>query len=403
MQSQSHPRPAVLAVASFVVAALLAAGALRPDAAFAYDGPTPIAALGRAIFFDANLSQPAGQSCASCHDPARAFTDSHDLAIAMGVSQGVSAGRFGTRNAPTIRYSVYGPKFSLRGDAGPVGGFFHDGRAATLSAQAGGPPLNPNEMANADKAGYVAKVRGASYAQAFTAVWGASVFDDIDKAYDKIAASLAAFELQDRANFYPFSSKFDFWRAGKVPLTERERRGYVLFNDPTKGNCAACHTSTGASARTPPLFTDFSYDALGVPRNMNIPANADSDHFDLGLCAQESSGRQDPRQCGKFKVPTLRNVALTAPYFHNGRFATLREVVQFYVTRDTQPELWYPRDAQGQVVKFDDLPPEYRANVNVTETPYNRQPGDAPALDDDEIDMLVEFLETLTDGYASGN
>jgi cytochrome c peroxidase len=107
----------------------------------------------------------------------------------------------------------------------------------------------------------------------------------------------------------------------------------------------------------------------------------------------------EPSQCGKFKVPTLRNVALTAPYFHNGRFGTLREVVDFYATRDTHPERWYPRDAAGNVVKFDDLPPAYRGNVNTSEAPYNRQPGAAPVLNDDEIDMIVEFLNTLTDGY----
>ena len=105
--------------------------------------------------------------------------------------------------------------------------------------------------------------------------------------------------------------------------------------------------------------------------------------------------------CGKFKVPSLRNVAITAPYFHNGRFATLKEAIGFYVRRDTSPEEWYPLGADGSPSKFDDLPLRHQGNVNVTEVPYNRHLGDAPALTPDEIDLVVEFLNTLTDGYKT--
>ena len=165
-----------------------------------------------------------------------------------------------------------------------------------------------------------------------------------------------------------------------------------------KGNCAACHPSGKAADGSFPLFTDFSYDNLGVPRNSAIAANADPDHFDLGLCARaELAARSD--LCGAFKVPTLRNVALRKTYFHNGRYTTLKDAVTFYVQRDTHPEKWYPLNPDGSVNKFDDLPAAYRANVNTTEAPYNRRPGDAPALTDAEVDEVVAFLKALSDGY----
>jgi len=158
-----------------------------------------------------------------------------------------------------------------------------------------------------------------------------------------------------------------------------------------------CPCANGA----PPTFTDFTYDNLAVPRNAAIPANADPAYFDLGICGPDRTDivAGHPQLCGAFKVPTLRNIALTAPYFHNGRFATLREVLQFYVRRDTNPEEFYPLDAGGQPVKFDDLPDVYKANVNTTEVPYNRHPGDVPTLGDSDIEDVIAFLETLTDGF----
>ena len=200
---------------------------------------------------------------------------------------------------------------------------------------------------------------------------------------------------------------------------------------------AACHPSTSADGTTPPLFTDFSYDNLGVPRNYAIPANspasaptytpADSDdgiqsYYDLGICGpfRDNGGLNTAAICGKFKVPTLRDIALTAPYFHNGRFATLQDAVGFYVRRDTDPQQWYPAAADGTVTKFDDLPAIYGGafvvnpadpasdggyvgNVNTSEIPYNRRLGGTPALNTAEIADLVAFLCTLTDGYDPGN
>ena len=209
----------------------------------------------------------------------------------------------------------------------------------------------------------------------------------------------AQYQLED-AEFHSFDSKYDLVLAGRVALTGRELQGPALFNNPAKGNCAACHPSGRGADGAPPLFTDFTYDNIGVPRNPAIPAIADPAYYNLGLCGPfRSDLTQRADLCGAFKVPTLRNVAVSAPYLHNGRFKTLKEVVGFYVRRDTNPEEWYPLNADGSVNRFDDLPPQYHRNVNATDVPYNRRQGDAPALTPDEIDLVVEFLNTLTDGY----
>jgi len=174
----------------------------------------------------------------------------------------------------------------------------------------------------------------------------------------------------------------------------------ALFNDPDKGNCASCHTSTKGADGSHPLFTDFTYDNLGVPRNPEILANADPTYFDLGLCGRDGL-RDRTDLCGAFKVPTLRNVAIRKSYFHNGKFKSLKDVLTFYVQRDTNPEKWYPRNPDASIKKFDDLPITYHANVNTTEGPYNRNPGDSPALSEAEINDVVVFLNTLTDVWTS--
>jgi cytochrome c peroxidase len=146
------------------------------------------------------------------------------------------------------------------------------------------------------------------------------------------------------------------------------------------------------------LFTDFTYDGLGLPRNAAIPANADPRYTDLGLCKSGRSGRaSQDSACGKFKVPTLRNVATRQVFFHNGHIKNLRDAVAFYVSRDTQPEQWYPRKAGKGIAKFNDLPVKYHSNVNVEEVPYDGKPGGKPSLSDEEIDDVVAFLRTLTD------
>jgi cytochrome c peroxidase len=381
-----------------LAATLVACGGAGGNAEDAQPAPlSSVALLGERIFHDASLSASGQMSCATCHDPAHGHSSaSPDRVVPAG---GAALATPGFRKAPSLRYLHLAPAFFFDAEGTPTGGLTRDGKANSLRAQAGTPFLAAHEMANGDAARVVAKLRAASFATEFRAVFGDTIFDDPEAAFDRARVALQAYQLEDR-DFHRYDSKYDQFLGGRVALTSRELQGLALFNSPVKGNCAACHPSARRADGSPPLFTDFTYDNLGVPRNPAIAANADATYFDLGLCGpfrSDLAARAD--LCGAFKVPTLRNVAVTAPYFHNGRFKTLKEAIGFYVRRDTHPEEWYPRAADGSVRKFDDLPTAYHRNVNTTEAPYNRRPGQMPALTEDEIDLVVEFLGTLTDGY----
>jgi cytochrome c peroxidase len=352
------------------------------------------ALLGEKIFHDATLSASGRQSCASCHDEAFGGSPANALAVQLG---GAGLDRPGVRKAQAIRYLRTNRAFRFESDGTPTGGFFWDGRAPSLAAQAAEPFLNPLEMAMPTQAAVVARLAAAPYAADFEAVFGADALADPAQAYQRMTLAIQAYERED-SEFNAFTSKYDAFLDGRATLTDQEMRGLAWFNSPAKGNCAACHPSAPGADGSPPLFTDFSYDNLGVPRNLEIAANADPAHFDLGLCQRpDLATRTD--LCGAFKVPSLRNVALRQAFFHNGRFKTLKDALTFYVQRDTNPEKWYPLKADGSVAKFDDLPPRYRANVNTTEAPYDRRAGEAPALDDAEIDDVIAFLKTLSDGW----
>ena len=354
------------------------------------------AALGEKIFKDTSLSASGRMSCESCHSPDFAYAQPNTLAVPLG---GIALDQPGFRNAPSLKYLQSNPAFFFDTESTPTGGFNRDGRANSLHEQARRPFLAAHEMANASAADVMSRLSRASYAADFKRHFGERIFDDPAAAFDRVTLALAQYQKED-TDFRPFDSKYDAFLAGRVRLSDPELRGLALFNSATKGNCAACHISSKGADGSPPLFTDFTYDNIGVPRNSAIPATADANYFDLGLCGPDRQDLKDRSDlCGAFKVPTLRNIARTAPYFHNGRFATLREAVAFYVRRDTNPEEWYPRNADGSVKKFDDLPAEFHKNVNITEAPYNRKPGDAPALNDAEINDVVAFLNTLTDGF----
>jgi len=351
------------------------------------------AALGRLLFFDAGLSEPAGQSCASCHAPARAFTDPD---TSRPISKGVDPRRFGNRNSPTAMYMAFSPAFHFDEKEGHyVGGQFWDGRAATLEEQAKAPFLDPLEMANPDKRAVVQKVRRAAYAGLFEQVYGKGALDDVDRAFERIAAALAAYERGPELR--PFNSKYDAWLAGKAKLSKQELRGLKLYEDEKKGNCAACHPSRRGPKGEPPLFTDFTYDNLGVPRHPDNPFygqdkahNPDGARFvDRGLGAAV----KQPAEDGKFKVPTLRNIARTAPYMHNGYFTTLRGVVAFYNDRDARKRC--PNDLpEAEALKRRCWPAaEVAANVNTEEL-------GRLGLTGREVDDIVAFLRTLDDGYV---
>ncbi|RWA69714.1 MAG: cytochrome-c peroxidase [Mesorhizobium sp.] len=369
-----------------------------------------LTALGRQMFFDPSLSASGKQACSSCHDPNHAFGPASASPLEMG---GPNHDQPGLRSVPSLRYLQAAPAFTEHFydsedegdesvDNGPTGGLTWDGRADHGKDQARIPLLSPFEMANKDEGAVVAALRKAPYADAFKAAFGADVFDHPQDAFDAAMEALGTFE-QSSADFYPYSSRYDAFLAGKAQLTAQELRGRALFEDDAKGNCASCHLSQPSNNGEPPQFTDFGLIAIGVPRNPPIPANADPNYFDLGLCGPLRTDFKDRSEyCGLFKTPTLRNVALRKSFFHNGRFHTLREAVAFYASRDTDPGRWYPKNADGTVDKFNDLPKAYRGNLN-TDPPFNgRKPGDKPALTDAEIDDIVAFLGTLTDADQAG-
>lgn len=288
-------------------------------------------------------------------------------------------------------------------DAGPTGGLTWDGRVNTPREQALIPLFAANEMANANPQSLSERVRHASYAREFRAAFsapGQDVFDNAAQVVGWLGAALEVYQ-QSAKDFYPFSSKYDAYLRHQTELSAQELRGLTLFNDANKGNCALCHPSSVRSSGAFPLFTDVGYAALGVPRNRKLPLNRDPAYFDLGLCGPL---RQDlgahPEYCGLFKAPSLRNVATRSAFFHNGVFHSLREVLEFYAQRDVRPERWYARDAKGRVLMFDDVPPQYAKNVS-REAPFGGQPGQSPRLDAHEIDDLIAFLKTLTDGYLA--
>lgn len=387
------PRP--VAACLLLSAAALLSSCGGSGGATAEASPERIAALGGRIFGDTSLSTSGRQSCASCHDATFAHAPPNTLRVQPG---GATMDQQGARAAPSIDYASLSGPFRFDASGRPLGGLFWDGRAATLQVQAESPLLSPLEMANNSRAEVVAKLARAAFADEFRAVFGADIFSRTDDAFERATFALQQFQLGE--SFRPFSSKYDAQLRGAAVLGTQEQRGLALFNDPAKGNCAACHPATRGADGSPPLFTNFGYENLGVPRNNELVRNEDGLYHDMGLC-----DRADMRQrfdlCGFFKVPTLRNVARRASFFHNGRFGSLREVLSFYATRDTEPQRWYPLDESGAVLKFDDLPPQHRANVNTRAAPYaGRQPGDAPALTETEIDDLLAFLLTLNDGYV---
>ncbi|AIY40519.1 Methylamine utilization protein mauG precursor [Collimonas arenae] len=431
--------------ASAAVAQALAKPALSPDVQAAQarlNAPvvplSAVAELGRKIFYDKSLSGSGKLACASCHNPDNAHAPANDLAVQLGGSNLRSQGG---RAVPSLRYHEHAPAFSIGPDTKPdeddkgavqlaaavqsgvaapapvvakaslqpaaavqemvpQGGFDWDGRATNLTDQAGGPLLAANEMANKNAAELLAKLKAAPYAHDMLQLFGPGVFTSPNLALGEAYYALALYQKEDRS-FHPYDSKYDYYLAEKVQLSEQESRGLKLFKDPKKGNCATCHIEKAShDGRFPPVFTDYQFEALGVPRNKAIAANRDPRYFDLGMCGPwRKDAAKQVNYCGYFKTPTLRNVATRQVYFHNGALHSLEDVVHFYMERETKPEKWYPRGKDGKFNKYDDLPAAYHANVDVTDAPFDSKPGMPPALTDDEIKDVVAFLKTLNDGY----
>jgi cytochrome c peroxidase len=378
-----------------------------PSRAQVYSQVETLTALGRRMFADPSLSASGKVSCASCHSPLDAFGPPNSLSVQLG---GKDLQQSGIRAVPSLKYLQAIPQFTEHFfdsddaaddsvDNGPTGGLTWDGRVDRGHDQARIPLLSPFEMANRHPEEFAARLRRTAYAGEFRPIFGDTVLVEPDKAFEAALDALEVYQ-QSRPEFYPYSSKYDAYLAGKAQLTDQERRGLWFFEDPAKGNCARCHSSAPAKDGTPPQFTDYGLVAIGAPRNTAIPVNRDPSFFDLGLCGPLRSDLRDRAEyCGRFKTPSLRNVATRRAFFHNGIFHTLRQVMEFYVQRDINPGKWYPHDENGSVHKFDDLPAAYHANVDV-DPPFGGHPGDRPALSDDEIADVIAFVRTLTDGFV---
>jgi cytochrome c peroxidase len=393
--------------------------------AFAGTQFTPIQNCGSSLYRDLNLSLNQNQACITCHHPSAGFEDPANRLdpVNFPVSNGSDPAFFGGRNAPSAAYSGFSPVLYFDAVAGLyIGGMFWDGRATgwtlgdPIAEQALGPFLNPVEMGLTSKAEAVGIVQASSYANLFIKVFGPNAFANVDTAYNNIGIAIAAFERSTKVT--KFSSKFDrFWKeqGGDIStfgvdglgnyvgppngfssryFTFKQANGLALFNAVNKGNCAACHLTTNYNVGVPPLLTDFTYDNLGVPVNPQIAVLAGPQPIDYGIGARINEllsltpgisiidvpsglGGTVPvaeTEAGKFKVPTLRNVERSAPYAHNGYFATLKDITNFYNTRDVA--LW----------------PAAEVSLNVNSTELGNL-GLTPA----EESAIVAFMKTLTD------
>ena len=352
--------------------------------------------VGQSIFLDATLSDPPGTSCSSCHDPRRAFWGDHGSTV--GVAAGSRPGHFARRNAPSVMYLKFVPPFhfALEDDddvtESPFGGLTWSGRADTVAEFVRLPFFDADEMNDRSDAEIADKLRAAPYAADLAREYPGA-FETPASAFKALGEALQAFLTSETMS--PFTSKFDDFLRHEIQLSPLEMKGLTAFVSRAKGACNHCHLMYEHSTRPDSsLFTIYAYDAVGVPRNRAIAANADPRRYDLGVCerTQKKVPSSDAKWCGSFRIPSLRNVAVRQRFMHNGAFSKLRDVVAFYATRSTNPDLWYPHGA-----KFDDLPDRHRGNVNITSFPYNRHEGAPPAMDDADIDAIVAFLETLTD------
>jgi cytochrome c peroxidase len=391
-----------------------------------------MARLGKDIFFDTGLSSSGKLACASCHSPDHAYGPPNDGPVMLG---GPTLTLPGARAVPSLTYLDRQSDFSIGPDDKqnetvtlaqmaavgqtaeraqktatqsaqsaanivPQGGLFWDGRADTLQIQASGPLLDPREMDGGSIEIVAEKLRNATYAKKFAGLFGEGIFTNANLLVAEATFAIGRYQIEE-PSFHPYTSKFDYWLEGKARLSETEVRGYRLFNDQDKANCAGCHSSQVSREGQPPLFTDTQYEALAAPRNPALADTRDPGYFDLGVCGPIRKDIADQTQfCGMFKTPTLRNTARRRTFFHNGVFQTLQQVMDFYNFRDTNPEKVYPLGADGKAVKYNDIPVQFHGNVDVSDPPFNRHPGDVPAMTTQDETDIIAYLQTLNDGYV---
>jgi len=390
-----------------------------------------VALLGKQLFFDPSLSGSGRESCASCHSPQYGYNPPNKLTVQPG---GADMKSLGERPPLSLAYLYRQQPFSIGPDTSPddvtvnlnavaasasnhtraqksagaaaapamvpQGGLFWDGRADSLQRQAFFPALDPAEMANGSVATLASALAKPPYRGQFVQLFGPAIVDNPDRLVSEAMFALVRYQIED-PSFHAFTSKYDAWLQGKATLSAAEMRGLKAFNDPQKGNCAACHLSQVTADGLPPLFTDTQYEALGVPRNPHLPANKNAEHFDLGLCGPIRNDLASQKQyCGMFLTPTLRNVDRRAVFFHNGVYTTLKQVMDFYNLRSVQPDKIYPRDPTGKLALYNDIPEALHGNVDTKDAPFDRKLGDKPAMSNLDIQDIIAFVHTLDDGYT---
>ena len=338
--------------------------------------------LGKLIFHDQNLSEPAGRSCGSCHIQDKAFADSGKV-----LSHSADGKLFGPRNTPSIAYVQYNPVLHWDFEHKHwVGGFFYDGRETNIQSQAAIPFTSPFEMGNSSIKQVVEKLQKSPYVDMFKGIYGKDIFDDVDNAMYAITDAIVNYEMGPE--FAKFDSKYDWFLQGKAQFSALEKLGLSVFEDKRKGNCASCHQSSKGENGKPAVFTNYTYANLGLAKpnlssfyTISKQYNPKGKDFvDKGL-AENANIHDSPNQLGKFKVPTLRNVAITAPYMHNGMFDDLRQAVEFHNTRDVDKK-WGKAEVSVNVDQ------QHLGNLK---------------LNAQEVDALVAFMKTLTDGYRPVN
>jgi cytochrome c peroxidase len=373
--------------------------------------------LGRILFFDTALSDPEGQSCATCHDPGVGWTGPRsDINQAGSVYPGAVHTRFGNRKPPSAAYATQSPVLHYDTEEELfIGGNFWDGRATgwlmgePAAEQAQGPFLNPVEHNLPDPATVVSKVCSSAYSDQFKGYFGNAICDDVVNAYNAIGQALLAYEKSAEVN--AFSSKYDYYLRDpqRYPLNEQELKGLQLFADTERAKCSECHPSALGEDGSLPLFTDFSFDNLGLPKNPANPTYQMPPEFNpegaswvdpgLGgfLAGVPRFAHFAPANQGLHKVPTLRNVdkrptpEFVKAFGHNGIFKSLKEIVHFYNTRDVLPVCEEIPDAKpGQNCWSK---PEVAANVNTEEL------GNL-GLSEEEEWAIVAFMQALSDGWT---
>ena len=341
-------------------------------------------ALGEVLFFDKSISFNKTQSCSTCHSPDTAFVDQRKNSANQMVSEGDNPHLHGNRNANTALYAMFSPNFHFdKKIQDYVGGQFWDGRAKDLAEQAGGPPVNPVEMGMPDKKAIVERLKAdPTYYKPITDLYGESIWADADKIYAIMEKAIGEFEKQEL--FAQFSSKYDRALKGEAELTALESKGKALFFDKTRTNCSNCHQSSEANSAKE-TFTNYRYFNIGVPSNQALIKlnKLAADFVDNGLL-DNPMVKGDEKQKGKFKVPTLRNISVTAPYMHNGVFRDLKTVLLFKDSFNNPNRKINPETGKA----WDKA--EYAQTINPDVLK-------AKPLTDEEINALEAFLKTLTD------